>query len=160
MHTDLWNYALALYARPGVEAACLQLQEDGADVCLLLCASWLQARRARVSDERVCALLALAEPWRIEVVQPLRTLRQQWRMAAQDDAALALLREHLKGLELQAERTLLERLQACSQQWPAGSDETADDWLVRLAPDLCRDHGALDQLRAAASALQDAEDGD
>jgi hypothetical protein len=23
MHTDLWNYALALYARPGVEAACL-----------------------------------------------------------------------------------------------------------------------------------------
>ncbi|WP_157222804.1 DUF2390 domain-containing protein, partial [Pseudomonas sp. S13.1.2] len=29
MYTDLWNYALALYARPGVEAACLELQAQG-----------------------------------------------------------------------------------------------------------------------------------
>ena len=33
MHTDLWNHALALYARPGVEAACLDLQTLGGDVC-------------------------------------------------------------------------------------------------------------------------------
>ena len=36
----------------------------------------------------------------------------------------------------------------------------ADDWLERLAPDQARDHDALHQLRAAARALQDAEDGD
>jgi hypothetical protein len=54
---------------------------------------------------------------------------------------------------------LLERLQERSQQWPVGSHEPSDDWLARLAPDQARHHDALDQLRVAAAALQDAEDG-
>ncbi len=97
MHTDLWNHALALYARPGVEAACLDLQALGGDVCLLLCATWLQARGVAVQDERVQALREVTEPWQREVVNPLRSLRQQWRAAAQSDAQLAALREQVKG---------------------------------------------------------------
>ncbi|CAM3616958.1 hypothetical protein CCOS865_00317 [Pseudomonas reidholzensis] len=159
MHTDLWNHALALYAKPGVEDACLALQQRGGDVCLLLCATWLQARRVAPSAERITALREVAEPWQRHVVTPLRSLRQQWRTAAHDDAPLAALREQVKGLELQAERTLLERLQETSRQWPAGSHEATDDWLVRLAPGLGRDHDALQQLRVAAVGLQDAEDG-
>ncbi|WP_406820560.1 TIGR02444 family protein [Pseudomonas sp. KnCO4] len=157
MHTDLWNHALALYARPGVEAACLALQALGGDVCLLLCATWLQARGVAVLDERVQALREVAEPWQREVVAPLRSLRQQWRAAAQGDARLAALRDQLKQLELQAEKALLERLQACAQQWPTDADVSAGDWLARLAPDLARHHDALDQLRVAATALQDAD---
>ena len=42
MPTDLWDFAQRLYARPGVESACLHLQEAGADVCLLLCGAWLE----------------------------------------------------------------------------------------------------------------------
>ncbi|MEN5036149.1 TIGR02444 family protein [Pseudomonas sp. TWI929] len=159
MHTDLWNHALALYARPGVEAACLELQAQGGDVCLLLCATWLQMRGVGVLAERAQALREVAEPWQREVVTPLRGLRQQWRAAAQDDAQLAALREHVKGLELQAEKALLQRLQDRALQWPAGSCEPTDDWLARLAPDQARHHDALDQLRVAAAALQDAEDG-
>ncbi|MGO3984923.1 TIGR02444 family protein [Pseudomonas sp. SAS7] len=159
MHTDLWNYALALYAKPGVEAACLELQAQGGDVCLLLCASWLQAHTVAVLDERVQALHEVAEPWQREVVAPLRSLRQQWRTCAAGDTQLAALREQVKGLELQAERTLLERLQERSQKWPAGSGEPTDDWLARLTPAPARHHDALDQLRVAAAALQDAEDG-
>lgn len=83
MNTDLWNHALALYARPGVEAACLDLQAQGGDVCLLLCATWLQAREVAVLDERAQALRDVAEPWQRDVVSPLRSLRQQWRSAAQ-----------------------------------------------------------------------------
>ncbi|AEJ10758.1 TIGR02444 family protein [Pseudomonas asiatica] len=158
MNTDLWNHALALYARPGVEAACLDLQAQGGDVCLLLCATWLQAREVAVLDERAQALRDVAEPWQRDVVSPLRSLRQQWRSAAQGDAQLAALREQLKGLELQAERALLERLQERSRQWPAGSHEPTDDWLARLAPDPARHHDALNQLRVAAAALQDAEE--
>jgi len=45
------------------------------------------------------------------------------------------------------------------QQWPADSHEPTDDWLARLAPDQTQDHRALHQLRVAAAALQDAEDG-
>ncbi|MGE8321720.1 MAG: TIGR02444 family protein [Pseudomonas sp.] len=159
MYTDLWNYALALYAKPGVEAACLDLQAQGGDVCLLLCATWLQARGVAVLDQRAQALREVAEPWQREVVAPLRSLRQQWRMAAQGDAHLMVLREHVKGLELQAEKALLERLQDRVRQWPADSLESTGDWLARLAPDQARHHDALDRLRVAATALQDAEDG-
>ncbi|MFV3290951.1 TIGR02444 family protein [Pseudomonas sp. NY11955] len=159
MHTDLWNYALALYARPGVEAACLELQAQGGDVCLLLCATWLQARGVAVLDERAQALHDLAGPWQREVVAPLRSLRRQWRAAASSDAQLAALREQVKGLELQAEKALLERLQERSRQWPADSHEPTGDWLVRLTPAPTRHHDALNQLRVAAAALQDAEDG-
>ncbi|NIE75394.1 TIGR02444 family protein [Pantoea sp. Ap-967] len=159
MHTDLWNHALALYARPGVETACLQLQALGGDVCLLLCATWLQRRAVAYSRDRAQALQALAESWQKEVVMPLRTLRQQWRDAAQQDAQLAVLREQLKGLELQAEKTLLQRLEACAQPWPSGAHGLEEDWLTRLAPDQARGHDALEQLRVAAAARQDAEDG-
>ncbi len=159
MYIDLWNHALALYARPGVEAACLDLQAQGSDVCLLLCATWLQARGVAVLNERAQALRDIAEPWQRDVVSPLRSLRQQWRSAAQGDAQLAALREQVKGLELQAEKALLERLQARVRQWPAGSHEPTDDWLARLAPDQARHHDALNQLRVAAAALQEAEDG-
>ena len=44
---DLWNFALELYAREGVEQACLELQETGSDVCLLLTGAWLQRRGVR-----------------------------------------------------------------------------------------------------------------
>jgi Protein of unknown function (DUF2390). len=56
MYTDLWNHALALYARPGVETACLDVQAMGGDVCLLLCATWLQAHAVTFSEERAKAL--------------------------------------------------------------------------------------------------------
>ncbi|CDM38827.1 hypothetical protein PPSAL_0210 [Ectopseudomonas oleovorans] len=44
---DLWNFALELYARAGVEQACLELQDTGSDVCLLLTGAWLQRRGVR-----------------------------------------------------------------------------------------------------------------
>ncbi|QXH35677.1 TIGR02444 family protein [Pseudomonas muyukensis] len=159
MHTDLWNHALALYARPGVEAASLALQELGGDVCLLLCATWLQARGVTADEQRTAALQALASPWQRDVVAPLRTLRRQWREHALADPQLSVLREQVKDLELQAERTLLERLEALAREWPATAD-AGQDWLARLAPDQARNHDALHQLRVAARELQDAEVGD
>ena len=74
-HPDLWTFALACYARPGVEDACLQLQAAGADVCLLLCGAWLQVRGIACTQPRMARLQAVAEPWRSEVVTPLRDLR-------------------------------------------------------------------------------------
>ncbi|MCP6135296.1 TIGR02444 family protein, partial [Klebsiella pneumoniae] len=73
-----------------------------------------------MSTARIEALRDIAEPWQREVVGPLRALRQQWRTAAHEDATLASLRDQVKALELEAEKTLLARLQACSQQWPRG----------------------------------------
>ncbi|KJK08795.1 MULTISPECIES: TIGR02444 family protein [unclassified Pseudomonas] len=159
MHTDLWNFALNLYARPGVEAVCLQWQDQGGDVCLLLCAAWLNTRGATPSEQRVQALREMATPWQTDVVKPLRSLRQHWRDAAAQDPQLASLRERVKGLELEAERVLLERLQGVCEGWTA-TGESECDWLHYLAPiDTGVQHDALHKLRAVMQSTQDAEDG-
>ncbi|MDF0734197.1 TIGR02444 family protein [Pseudomonas entomophila] len=160
MRSELWNHAVALYARPGVEAACLALQAQGADVCLLLCGTWLQARRVLPDAGRIDVLRAIAGPWQARVVTPLRALRQQWRADAAHDQQWAVLREQLKKLELDAERTLLARLEEVAQGWPASPQGPTGDWLAWLVPEPTCDHDALHQLRVAATELQDAVDGD
>lgn len=150
-NTDLWSFALACYARPGVEDACLELQAGGADVCLLLCAAWLQARGIGCNAPRRQRLTRLAMPWQRQVVQPLRQLRQAWRPCADEDATLRPLREKLKALELEAERALLVKLQEASQAWPPGPESA--QWLAQLRPaGDCR--AALEILRHAAQQTQ------
>lgn len=150
---DLWRFALALYARPGVEDACLQLQGAGADVCLLLCGAWLESGGVACSPARVAQLQALAEPWTRAVVQPLRGIRSDWRQAAGTDAELALLREAVKALELEAERTLLSRLQEACRPWPPEGQPAF--WLEQLMPIASEENPpALLRLREAAAATQ------
>lgn len=146
MPQSLWDFSVALYARPGVAEACLQLQDrHGADVCLLLCALWLEQRGVTATPARRDQLRRLATPWQARVTAPLRQLRREWKTAAATDEGLAELRRQLAALELQAERLLLERLQALTADW--GTDPDPGAWLVPLAPD-CQD--ALRKLRAAA----------
>ncbi|OOE10998.1 TIGR02444 family protein [Stutzerimonas degradans] len=150
--TDLWTFALACYARPGVESACLELQAQGADVCLLLCGAWLETRHIAPDPLRLDQLAAIATPWQ-QHLQPLRQLRQQWRAAAQQDAALHRLREQLKSLELQGERVLLERLERCSDTWPTSAQQA--HWLEALLPvDSDSSRAALVVLRDAARRTQ------
>ena len=152
MPTDLWRFAEALYQRPGVEAACLLLQTQGADVCLLLCAAWLERRQIACTNERSAALRALAQPWQQQVVMPLRQLRQSWREQAQSDNALMQLRERIKQLELEAEREQLERLAACTQNWPSNAANAPLNWLESLAPQP-GNRDALQALHIAAAQL-------
>ncbi|MCY1280200.1 hypothetical protein D9M68_464990 [compost metagenome] len=153
MPSDLWTFALHLYARPGVEQACLRLQADGADVCLLLCACWLGRRGAAFTSLRANSLKELCGPWQEQVVKPLRSLRQAWRTQAQSDQALARLRERIKAIELDAERELLARLEQTAAGWGGDGVERLQDWLQGCAPRLEElDRDALDLLRAAALA--------
>lgn len=132
MQDDLWRHACELYAQPGVEAACLAAQAAGANVCLVLCAHWLERRGAAWTSDRAEALARIAQPWAETVITPLRTLRQQWKLAANEDEALQALRTAVKGLELDAERALLDRLQAQACLWPghAGSGAGWLDWAL------------------------------
>ena len=154
MPTDLWRFAETLYQRPGIEAACLHLQAQGADVCLLLCATWLETQRISCTAERAEALRNVAHAWRQQVVVPLRQLRQSWREAAQGDIALAQLREQVKQLELAAEREQLQRLAACAESWPSGETQAPSNWLESLAGDAA-DRAALQTLRNAAMHVTD-----
>ena len=153
MCADLWSFALSTYARPGVEAACLRLQEQGADVCLLLCGAWLEHRAVAVTAERIQALKQIAEPWQAQVVEPLRRVRMQWRAMAQQDEDLAGLRERVKALELEAEKQLLRRLEALAQSWPKDEKLGQQRWLEGLAAEDAAnlDHDALQQLRVVVT---------
>ncbi len=152
MCADLWSFALSTYARPGVEAACLRLQENGANVCLLLCGAWLEQRGVAPTAERMQALKQLAEPWQTDVVEPLRQVRLQWRAMAQQDEQLATLRERVKALELDAERALLARLEAMAQAWPTGESRGQHRWLEGLAAEAANlHHDALLSLRVVTT---------
>ncbi|AOE88074.1 TIGR02444 family protein [Pseudomonas sp. TCU-HL1] len=154
MPSDLWTFALRLYTEPGVEPACLHLQERGADVCLLLTACWLGRRGATFDTARLEALKQVCEPWQEQVVKPLRSLRQNWRAQAQDDPALAGLREQIKALELEAERKLLARLEGAADGWTAGGLEQVEAWLLGSMPRAEKaDRDALELLRVAVLAL-------
>ena len=158
----MWRFAASLQHKASVffGPAFVGTASIKGDVCLLLCATWLQARSIEVQQQRVEALQGCAGPWQRDVVSPLRSLREQWRESAKGDPPLAELREQLKRLELSAEKALLERLQACAAQWPAGRPGHTGDWLAWLAPSQLRDHRALEQLRAAALAHQASVDDD
>jgi uncharacterized protein (TIGR02444 family) len=152
MSSDLWSFSLSIYARPGVEQACLQLQSAGVNVCLLLCAAWLGQRGMACNEQRLQQLRSVAEPWDSDVVRPLRALRMQWKAIAMQDAELYTLREQVKTLELEAERHLLLRLEQSAQGWPQEEATDLSVWLEGVAAGadhLARD--ALHQLRVAVS---------
>ncbi|NWA34100.1 TIGR02444 family protein [Pseudomonas sp. C6002] len=151
MCADLWSFALSTYARSGVEDACLRLQAQGADVCLVLCGLWLEQRGVAPQPSRLQALRQIAGPWQAEVVEPLRQVRTQWRAMAQQDAELGALRERVKALELDAERLLLSRLEGVAQHWPM-AEVNHQAWVEGLAAEAANlDHDALHQLRAAVT---------
>jgi uncharacterized protein (TIGR02444 family) len=151
MPTDLWQFAVTLYQRPGIEQACLQLQSQGVDVCVLMCAAWLGKNRARYQPERLAALQSLTRSWHEQVVLPLRQLRKGWRTLAQQEPALVQLREQVKQLELDAEREQLQRLETLSQNWLSEPATTPQDWLGQLAESL--NPAAVQLLRNTAAGL-------
>lgn len=109
---SLWSYALDRYARPGVEAECLALQnEHGWDICELLWVAWLSERHQR-PDPAAANALAEARRWQREMTVPLRERRRTLKAEAHRRPQLEPLRQLLKQAELQAEREMLARLEA------------------------------------------------
>jgi uncharacterized protein (TIGR02444 family) len=114
-----WDYSLALYRRPGVEGACLDLQRrHGLDVNLLLLCCWLGARGVALDRAALERAELAVRAWQVEVVQPLRAVRRRLKAKLEDpdpmsvhegwpDLAQALRRRAL-ALEIDAER--LEQL--------------------------------------------------
>jgi uncharacterized protein (TIGR02444 family) len=106
---DIWDWSLAVYARPGVADACLTLQDaHGQNVPLLLWAVWAEAR-----DPALLARGAEAtRAWDAVAVRPLREIRRTLKTPQPPvaDAAREALREDVKDAELRAERVLLETL--------------------------------------------------
>lgn len=151
----LWQFMLAVYARPGVMAACLDIQERcGTDIVLLL--TWIYHERVGqhpLGATEIVALAAHVEEWRARAVLPLRQLRVGLRAAdaAMPDDAREALRRQIKALELTAERTQVTMIAEWLADHPirgAVADRSALSVLI-ARPELVSE--PLDLLRREAA---------
>ena len=114
MSDDLWTWACAAYAAPGVAEACLSLQDSHEqNVPLLLWAAWTAATGRRPDEETIEAACDTARAWQTTTIAPLRAVRRTLKTPVPDletDARLAV-REQVKAAELAAERHLLNGLE-------------------------------------------------
>lgn len=110
---DFWDFSLVLYARPGVEAALLALQdEEGLDVNLILFCLYAGARGRSLEGATLAGMRGIGAGWGQGVVAPLRAARRALKPIAEGDAAAARLRAEVKRLELAAEKEMQLRLEA------------------------------------------------
>ncbi len=116
---SFWDWAVSAYGKPGVAPACLDLQDSyGEIVPLLLWAAWLTAHNRTFDDDLATQGSGLARNWSDTVVAPLRNLRRRLTspVTGGDDDLRLPLREKIKGLELDAERAVMEILSGLSSQ--------------------------------------------
>ena len=71
-----WRFSLRVYARTGVEQACLALQEAGADVNLLLFCCWQGSEGRTLNKRSLRKAMRAVAVWQQQVVQPLRHARR------------------------------------------------------------------------------------
>ena len=114
-----WDYALELYRREGVEAACLKLQQrHGLDVNIVLFCCWLASRGIAADEGSLGRIAEAAKNWQEEFVRPLRALRSRLKAALAEPRPgsiparwpdlVAALRRRALALEIDGER--LEQL--------------------------------------------------
>lgn len=99
-----WAYSLHIYAQRGVSEACLALQDGaGADVNIALFALWAASLGQRLLPADFSAVEARVQPWRTQVIHPLRAARRALRhLATPGDARR--FHASVKATELEAER--------------------------------------------------------
>ena len=110
-----WAFSVDLYEKPGVEAACLALQDRrGIDVNLLLWTFWLADCGVLLDAPTLERGKAAVASWQMAIVEPLRHVRRELRHRieganAEDIAGkwphhVEALRQKILALELDGER--------------------------------------------------------
>jgi len=100
-----WEFSLQLYARHGVAEASLALQDRfDADVNMLFFVLWAAESRRILNVADISELIALVQPWRDEVVRPLRVARRFLKTTTWKTSETDNLRKHIQEQELDAER--------------------------------------------------------
>jgi uncharacterized protein (TIGR02444 family) len=102
-----WNYSLRLYARRGVQEACLALQDEfGMNVNLVLFCIWSGAEGpGRLEDAELAECIERGEKWQRRVVRRVREMRRSLKtdpMGA-EPGLVKIFRPRMQQLELDAE---------------------------------------------------------
>ncbi len=115
----LWDWALAAYARPGVEPACLELQDrHGQSVPYLLWAAWAAAEGRALPPALLEQAAAMAGAWEAAASGPLRQARRALKAPVRcvPDVDRQALRAQVKALELRTEQILMTALEALAPE--------------------------------------------
>jgi len=111
--SPFWRFSLGFYGQPSVAEACIALQDGcGVDVNVLLFFLWLATERRSVSLEAVRTICVKTEPWRDDVMAPLRAIRRRLKEGSPlvDPGAAEQFRTRVKAIELESERLEQEAL--------------------------------------------------
>jgi uncharacterized protein (TIGR02444 family) len=114
---SFWDFSVHHYAKPGVEQACLALQNEfGLDVNNVLFCLWHGRLHGVFSQSTLLQMVEFSNEWRTNIVSPLRSTRSWMKgrnsvIDATEDS-FENLRNAIKKLELQAERLQQDQLQS------------------------------------------------
>lgn len=139
LDNPFWRFSLRVYATPGVEAECLNLQdESSADVNLVLFAAWLGAERgARLQAEESVELRVFSQRWQKAAVRPVRQARKAVKQVPElVHAEVQAFRRQLAATELEAERIEQAMLFAMAQRFPQSVGTEPRESAVRHNLDL------------------------
>ncbi|MDX1486133.1 MAG: TIGR02444 family protein [Alphaproteobacteria bacterium] len=131
-----WDFALDVYRREGVGAACLHLQDrHGVDVNVMLFCLWLGASgRGVMTGDELQALNAATANWHRNVVRRLRAVRQVLKDGFADapEDLCERLRGQVQAVEIDSEH-LEQLMMAAAVDRPPTADDQADDAGARAA---------------------------
>ena len=125
--TTAWEYAVAAWRRPGVEAVCLELQDiHGQCPALLLWRAWALDEGRALGPARLATAVEVARAWEDGALRPLRAVRDRL-------AAHAGVRRKVLEAELEAEHALLDALGALAAPGAPGGESPPVRALADLA---------------------------
>lgn len=150
---DAWGFIVQRYQQTGVEQLCFELQDQGADVCLVLFAAWLEQQSVKCSVGYINQLHEQSELWQSKIIASIRNARINAKNLAASNSSLALWRQSLKELELQAERLYINHLQALVVNWDVS--QHPQQWLKALLPNISIEQRLL--LSGLKNVLLDAD---
>jgi uncharacterized protein (TIGR02444 family) len=122
LDNPFWQYSLRVYAAPGVENECLELQRAlSIDVNVLLFCTWIgAARNVTLEVADIGSIDGVVRTWHETVVRPLRAVRQNLktlREMAHDE--VQALRREIATSELRAEQFEQALLFGWAEGWAA-----------------------------------------
>lgn len=160
MSGGFWEWSLRIYARPGVEALLLTLQDrHGLDVNLLLWRLWCAERFEEPSDLVGRKAADAMRRWSDDVTAPMRRVRRALKAGPQQALAgrAAAVAERLKQIELAAEKIAQDVLEGLATEHllPAQDAEGAVSRARRSLAAYVRTTGAPKSEGFSVSLLED-----
>ncbi len=129
-----WQFSIAVYAAPGVEAECLALQRAwNIDVNQLLFCAWIgSAANIILSKKHLNAIAARVRVWHEKAVRPMRAARQSLKtMPEMEQDAVNELRKDIAKIELRAEQIEQALLFKSTRELVDGADGGKKEQAIR-----------------------------